>query len=64
MLFWQKRFHDFNVYSHEKRVEKINYMHHNPVKKGFVKQSVDWKWSSARFYRLEEKGIVTVEFHE
>ena len=62
--FWQARFHDFNVHSHEKRVEKIHYMHHNLVKAGLVDDSVKWKWSSCRFYRLNEIGPVTIEYSE
>ena len=33
---WQKRFYDFNVCSTEKRIEKLRYMHRNPVKRGLV----------------------------
>lgn len=29
--FWQKRYYDFNVWSDKKRVEKLRYMHRNPV---------------------------------
>ena len=28
---WQKRFYDFNVWTARKRVEKLRYMHRNPV---------------------------------
>lgn len=28
--FWQTRFYEFNVYSNEKRFEKLRYMHRNP----------------------------------
>jgi putative transposase len=34
--FWQRRFYDFNVWSWKKRIEKLNYMHQNPVKRGLV----------------------------
>jgi putative transposase len=34
--FWQARFYDFNVWTTKKRVEKLRYMHRNPVKRGFV----------------------------
>jgi putative transposase len=27
--FWQRRYYDFNVWSEEKRVEKLRYMHRN-----------------------------------
>src|ERR1700735_1886021 len=33
--FWQRRFYDFNVWSGKKRIEKLNYMHMNPVKRRF-----------------------------
>ena len=31
--FWQRRFYPFNVYSERKRLEKLDYMHQNPVKR-------------------------------
>jgi putative transposase len=31
--FWQERYYDFNVRTAEKRVEKIRYIHRNPVKR-------------------------------
>ena len=39
MRFWQRRFYDFNVYSHGKKTEKLNYMHANPVVRGLAKMS-------------------------
>ena len=33
---WQRRFYDFNIWSQRKRVEKLRYMHRNPVKDGLV----------------------------
>ena len=47
--FWQLRFHDFNVWSHKKRVEKLQYMHLNPVKRGLVAHPRHWPWSSFSF---------------
>ncbi|MGH9500830.1 MAG: transposase, partial [Terriglobales bacterium] len=35
---WQRRFYDFNVWTERKRVEKLRYMHRNPVKRGLVEQ--------------------------
>jgi putative transposase len=34
--FWQARFYDFNVWTTKKRIEKLRYMHRNPVKRGLV----------------------------
>jgi putative transposase len=58
--FWQARFYDFNVWTTKKRVEKLRYMHRNPVKRGLVETPEQWRWSSYRFYLLEESGLVRV----
>src|SRR5277367_4295001 len=29
--FWQRRYYDFNVYTADKTVEKLKYIHRNPV---------------------------------
>ena len=56
--FWQPRFHDFNVYSREKYIEKLRYIHRNPVRRGLVEKPEDWEWSSYRFYAKGIKGPV------
>ncbi|MGH9640833.1 MAG: REP-associated tyrosine transposase [Terriglobales bacterium] len=58
--FWQARFYDFNVWTTKKRVEKLRYMHRNPVKRGLVAAPELWRWSSYRFYLLGEAGPVRV----
>ena len=30
---WRRRFYDFNVWTERKRIEKLRYMHRNPVKR-------------------------------
>lgn len=45
---------------HEKRVEKLRYMHRNPVKRGLVEFPEQWRWSSYRHYLLDEPGPVKV----
>jgi putative transposase len=45
--FWQRRFYDFNVWTAKKRIEKLNYMHMNPVKRGLVEDPKLWLWSVA-----------------
>lgn len=54
--FWQKRYYDFNVWSGKKRIEKLRYMHRNPVRRGLVASPELWAWSSFRAYALGEKG--------
>jgi putative transposase len=57
--FWQRRFYDFNVWTARKRIEKINYMHMNPVKRGLVDDPKLWLWSSYRFYQYGERNACT-----
>ena len=52
------RFYDFNVWSERKRIEKLRYMHRNPVKRGLVSQPDLWIWSSFRSYAYGEAGAV------
>lgn len=35
---------------------RFNYIHHNPIKHGYVKRMEDWEFSSYRYY-LEHKGM-------
>ena len=30
--------------------EKIDYIHHNPVKRGYVEEAAHWRYSSAKDY--------------
>jgi putative transposase len=57
---WRPRFYDFNVWTERKRIEKLRYMHRNPVKRGLVLEPKQWAWSSFRWYRYGEKGLVAV----
>jgi putative transposase len=59
--FWQARYYDFNVWSEGKRIEKLNYMHMNPVKRGLVTHPRDWPWSSFRHYASGYQGFVEIE---
>jgi len=61
---WQKRFYDFNVCSSEKHIEKLRYMHRNPVKRGLVAAPEDWKWSSFNAYACHEEYLVRVNCQE
>jgi putative transposase len=59
--FWQARYYDFNVLSAAKRVEKLKYIHRNPVHRGLVARPEDWPWSSYRHYATGEVGTVQIE---
>jgi putative transposase len=59
--FWQARYYDFNVWSEKKFVEKLRYIHRNPVKRGLVACPEDWRWSSFRHDAMGEAGVVEIE---
>jgi putative transposase len=58
--FWQARYYDFNVFTHNKQVEKLKYMHRNPVVRGLVEKPEDWRWSTYRHYRDDEPVPVQI----
>ena len=58
--FWQARFYDFNVWTEKKRIEKLRYIHRNPVTRELVARLEDWPWSSFRWYLLGEEGPVKI----
>ncbi|MCG8583705.1 MAG: transposase [Pirellulales bacterium] len=43
--FWQPRYYPFNLYSEKKAIEKLNYMHLNPVRAGLAEECCDWPHS-------------------
>jgi len=57
---WQRRFYDFNIWSARKRIEKLVYMHRNPVKRKLVEEPGQWRWSSYRSYAYREEGAVQI----
>lgn len=59
--FWLTRFYDFNVRTEQKLVEKLRYMHRNPVTRGMVESPEHWEWSSFRHYLSGEPGIVEID---
>jgi REP element-mobilizing transposase RayT len=59
--FRQRRFYDFNVWSLKKRMEKLHYMHMNPLKRKLVDHPKDWPWSSFSFYAKKESGLVRID---
>jgi len=60
MPIWQPRFYDFNVWTEHKRIEKLRYMHRNPVKRGLVEAPEQWRWSSYRGYAFGDTGLVRI----
>ena len=59
--FWQIRYYDFNVFTQRKQVEKLRYIHRNPVRRGLVDRPEGWEWSSFRHCLTGERAIVEIE---
>jgi len=41
-------------------LQKLSYIHSNPVKREYVREARDWMWSSAIDYESDEKGMLPV----
>jgi len=59
--FWQRRYYDFNIRNHPQFLEKLRYIHRNPVKRGLCERPEDWEWSSFRHYATGCEGRVEIE---
>jgi putative transposase len=59
--FWEKRYYDFNVRDYQQFVEKLRYIHRNPVKSGLCERPQDWEWSSFRHHATGHEGRVEIE---
>ena len=59
--FWQTRYYDSNVRNHAQFIEKLRYIHRNPVKKELCARPEDWQWSSFRHYATGHEGQVEIE---
>lgn len=54
------RFFDFNVRSRKKKIEKLAYMHVNPLKRGLVTDPKHWPWSSYAFYQRRGEVLIRI----
>ena len=49
------------MWSERKHIEKLRYIHCNPVKRGLVARPEDWPWSSFVHYATGVEGVVEIE---
>jgi len=61
---WQSAFHPQLVYTPKVFRQKLEYVHLNPVRKGFVEKPEYWAYSSARNYVLADHSVIQVELVE
>lgn len=58
--FWQQHNHPIELATTKMINQKLEYLHLNPVKAGFVERPEHWYYSSARDYH-GKKGLLDVE---
>lgn len=58
--FWQQHNKPIELWSSKVIKQKIDYIHNNPVEAGFVTNSIDWKYSSARNY-AEDEAVLKID---
>ncbi len=58
--FWQHHNQPIELWSEKVIKQKIDYIHNNPVENGFVTDSIDWKYSSARNYQ-EDHTVMEID---
>ncbi|MBO9592366.1 MAG: transposase [Niabella sp.] len=59
--FWQHENHPILLDSEKKYQQRLDYLHQNPVRAGFVFEPQDWKHSSAMDYYTNLKGLLVLE---
>jgi len=59
LQFWQEGLHPELIQNDAIMQQKIEYIHQNPVKRGYVDQPEHWRYSSARDY-LGQPGLLEV----
>jgi len=60
---WQDSFWEQNIYSEEFLKQKLNYIHLNPVRAGIVNNAIDYPYSSARNYYLDDHHLIAIDNH-
>ncbi len=57
--FWQEGSHPQMIQNEPMMRQKIEYIHNNPIRRGYVDQAEHWRYSSARNYAGQE-GILEI----
>ncbi len=57
--FWQEGVHPELIQNEAMMLQKIEYIHQNPVKRGYVESAEHWRYSSAKNH-LGEPGLIEV----
>ncbi len=57
---WKARYDRVAITSEKVFLQKLHYIHENPVRAELVREATRWRWSSARDYYTDDEGAVPV----
>jgi REP element-mobilizing transposase RayT len=58
---WQEGYHPQQMFSEDVLFQKIEYIHYNPVRRGYVEKPEYWRFSSAKDFLTGEKGPIELD---
>jgi REP element-mobilizing transposase RayT len=58
---WQDSYWDENIYTERFLCQKLNYIHHNPVRAGLVEDIANYPYSSYRNYQFGEEWLTEID---
>lgn len=61
---WQRGSHPEAIISRDFFLQKLNYIHENPVRKGYVEKAEHWLYSSARNYYSNDHSLIQIDILE
>jgi putative transposase len=57
---WRRRYDDVPLPGINALFRRLEYMHNNPVRRGFVESAAEWPWSSVHDFLGTSSGVVRV----
>lgn len=61
---WQEGYHPQRIQSEKMLWQKIEYIHNNPVRRGYVDEPAHWIYSSARNYLKDDHSVLAIDTME
>ena len=58
---WQEGIHPQMILNEEMLMQKIEYIHYNPVRHGLVDAPEHWRYSSSRNYLLNDHSVIPID---
>jgi REP element-mobilizing transposase RayT len=58
--FWQQNNHPIELSTHQMMIQRLDYLHNNPVESGAVEYPPEYLYSSAKDYYNDQKGLLPI----